>query len=402
MPFIDSQSYINIYYGGAGSGKSVFNAQKTVLDMMTGGRNYLVVREVYGTLEESFYNELIQAISQLGLNDFFKCKTSPLKITCYNGYQILFRGLDDIEKAMSIRPRQGVLTDILIEEATDISKKNFNKLTTRLRGKTEGKKKRFHLIFNPVIESHWIRKMFFDGTDEKFYQDKDLLILKTTHLDNSHLDPEDHKRYENYKQSDPYMYQVYTLGNWGVLKGLIFSQADWEIADLSEVQHHFPTNYHGQDFGWEDPKAYVRLAIDENTKTIYMLQEVGGSHITNMDFVPKIINIVGSDRLSCDSADANSIEEFKDLGIKNSRGVAKPKGSIVFGIQWLKNYHLIVDILCINTILELKGYSWLLDKAGESTGTPLDKNNHYIDAIRYALYNYMKSNGTIQGIQLPF
>ncbi|MCK5019018.1 MAG: PBSX family phage terminase large subunit, partial [Candidatus Peribacteraceae bacterium] len=210
----------------------MFKAQDTIMDIMKGGRNYLVVRQVYSTLEESFYNELLKVIDSFCLGEFFTCKKSHLKITCSNGYQILFRGLDKVDKVKSITPIKGTITDVLIEEATEISKKDYLTLTTRLRGKAKGIKKRIHLLFNPVLASHWIRKMFFKGVNEELHNTKKLLIVKSTHVNNDFLEKEDHERYEEYKDIDDYMYQVYTLGKWGVLKGLIFNTKNWRISDL--------------------------------------------------------------------------------------------------------------------------------------------------------------------------
>jgi len=399
IPHVDSQSKVNIYYGGAGAGKSVFKAQDLVMNMMKGGRNYLVVMAAYNTLADATYNEILKAIDSFGFTEYFTYKASPLKITCYNGYQILFKGLDKSEKLKGVTPRKGVLTDIWVEEADNVCKKDFLTLNTRLRGQSGGKVKRMHLTFNPTLATHWIRKTFFKNVDETFHKTDELLILKATHLDNKFLEPEDHERYEAYKETDNYFYQVYTLGNWGVLSGLIFNQKNWVQADLSDIRDNFAVCYYGMDFGYEHPKAFLQVAVAG--KTIYVLREVGGSHITNMEFVPKILPIIGGQRLSCDSAGANDVAEFKQLGVKGARGVKKPPGSVRYGIQWLKNYKIVIDKTCLGLIANMKAYSWLLDKTGGSTGEPKKVDDDYIDALRYALYNFMKANsGAIQGVNL--
>lgn len=391
LPYLNCQSKTQIFFGGAGSGKSVFNAQKILLDILKGDRNYLVIRKVYRTIEESVFNELEKASYQLGINRFFNFKSSPLKITCSNGHQILFRGMDDPEKVKSVTPKKGVITDIYIEEATEITEDDYNILLTRLRGKCDVIK-RTHLSFNPVLENHWLRKRFFTETDEKFHHTEELLILKTTHKDNEFLDDQDHEMYEGYKDIDIYLYEVYTLGNWGVLKGLIFKSSDWEIADLSKVKDLFNTYYNGQDFGFEDPKAYVRVAVRE--KNIYILHEVVERQVTNIEYVPKILPILNNELLTSDTQ-KNDKEEFKQLGVNNIRMAKKGSGSVVFGIQWLKNYKIIIDKRCKETIFEFKSYKWKTDKDGKSTGEPLDKNNHCIDALRYALEDYMRNVGPV-------
>jgi len=94
---------------------------------------------------------------------------------------------------------------------------------------------------------------------------------------------------------------------------------------------------------------------------------------------------------------------FRQFGAKGARPAKKGDGSIVFGIQWLHNWKIIIDISCKELILEFKAYKWLLDKFGESTGKPEDKHNHGIDALRYALENYMRANrGMIEQKHLSF
>lgn len=120
IPYLKDNTPTQIFYGGSSSGKSVFLAQRTVLDLMKGGRNYLVVRNVAKTIRGSVYNEIVKAISDMKLDSFFNVLKSELTITCINGYQILFCGLDDPEKIKSITPAKGVITDIWVEEATEI------------------------------------------------------------------------------------------------------------------------------------------------------------------------------------------------------------------------------------------------------------------------------------------
>lgn len=126
-------------------------------------------------------------------------------------------GLDDVQKIKSITPKKGVITDIWIEEATECDENDIKELTKRLRGITKGIKKRITLTFNPILRSHWIFKKYFGnfGDDDKEYRDENLLIQKTTYKDNRFLEQDDIDDLED--ETDEYFYQVYTLGNWGVL-----------------------------------------------------------------------------------------------------------------------------------------------------------------------------------------
>ena len=204
-----------ILYGGAGSGKSVFAVQRFLYRLLTLPLcNILVVRAVAATNRDSTYALFRQVISRWGLSELFSCKDSDLRISCANGNSVIFKGLDDTEKLKSITFPKGELTDIWIEEASEILEEDFNQLDVRLRGK--GSHKQMVLTFNPVSVLHWLKLRFFDRKDPR------ALVLKSTYKDNQFLD-EDYKRtLEGYKDTDPYYYSVYCLGEWGVLGQTIF------------------------------------------------------------------------------------------------------------------------------------------------------------------------------------
>lgn len=204
-----------ILYGGAGSGKSVFAVQRFLYRLLTLPLcNILVVRAVAATNRDSTYALFRQVISKWGLSELFSCKDSDLRISCANGNSVIFKGLDDTEKLKSITFPKGELTDIWIEEASEILEEDFNQLDVRLRGK--GAHKQMVLTFNPVSVLHWLKLRFFDRQDPR------ALVLKSTYKDNQFLD-EDYKRtLEGYKDTDPYYYSVYCLGEWGVLGQTIF------------------------------------------------------------------------------------------------------------------------------------------------------------------------------------
>lgn len=204
-----------ILYGGAGSGKSVFAVQRFLYRLLTLPLcNILVVRAVAATNRDSTYALFRQVISKWGLSELFSCKDSDLRISCANGNSVIFKGLDDTEKLKSITFPKGELTDIWIEEASEILEEDFNQLDVRLRGK--GAHKQMVLTFNPVSVLHWLKLRFFDRKDPR------ALVLKSTYKDNQFLD-EDYKRtLEGYKDTDPYYYSVYCLGEWGVLGQTIF------------------------------------------------------------------------------------------------------------------------------------------------------------------------------------
>lgn len=371
-----------IFFGGSSSGKSAFLAQRANVDILN-GRNYLVVRNVQRTQRQSTFNEIIKQMNAFGnIKKYFKINQSELNITCnLNNKQILFCGLDDVEKIKSITPIDGVLDTIWIEEATEIQYTDFKQLLKRLRGKSKFPK-RIVLSFNPVSKDNWIyRTLFKEWNDtDSFFKTSDKLILKTTYKDNSFLEPDDIKSLEN--EDDRYFHDVYTLGNWGVLGSVIFK--NWKMEDLSWLKDIADKTKNGLDFGFaRDPAGLTNTYYDKKKKTIYILDEIYEIELTNDILAEKIKNIIGDDVVVCDSAEPKSIKEIKIHKV-NAVAAEKGKGSINHGIQWLRQQKIIVDVNCQNHKNEFTKYKWKEDKNGLVLPVPVDRDNHLMDALRYA------------------
>lgn len=396
LPHLKNYARVQIYFGGSSSGKSVFLAQRVVLDLLAGGRNYLICRAVARTLKKSVFQEVKKVITAWGLWREFDKNESDLTITCGNGYQALFAGLDDVEKLKSITPAKGVLTDIWLEEATEAEENDIKQLMKRQRGGSEDTPKRFTLSFNPILQTHPIYINYFSdiawADDQKEYISDGLTILKTTYKDNKFLTEQDRKDLESEK--DKYFYDVYTLGNWGVLGDVIFT--NWIVADLSdpESEYHLPeaqrTNRrNGLDFGFGGAPAGMPVThYDQNHKRIYFFDELYEYGLTNDLLAVEIKKLIGGDPVICDSAEPKSIVELQNHGV-NAVGAQKGKDSVNFGIQWLQQQTLVIDKKCVKTKAEIQQYQWKKDKDGNSMKVPVDKNNHIIDGTRYAYENDM-------------
>jgi phage terminase large subunit len=389
IPFLNDDTRTQLLFGGSSSGKSYFLAQRDVLDVLKGGRNFLLVRNVKDTIRKSIYNEIVKAISFFKVNKYFTINKSDMVITCVNGYQILFGGLDDVEKIKSITPQKGVITDIRIEEATETDRDAVKQLYKRLRGISKDKK-RLTMSFNPILQDHWIYKDFFgiwDNSKQCCHGD-DIVILKTTYKDNRFLTPDDIKGLE--EEPDPYYYDVYTLGNWGVLGAVIFK--NWRSENCSEIRKIANKFKNGLDFGYgSDPAALIHTYYDKMRKRIYVLDEMYEKELTNDVLADKVKAIIGRQIVTCDSSEPKSIQELKNLSI-TAKGAIKGKDSVNFGIQWLQRQEIIIDISCQNTKNEFQQYKWREDKNGNVLNEPVDKLNHLIDGLRYAYEDEMKSN----------
>ena len=392
---LEAQHRTQIFFGGSSSGKSVFLAQRAVIDV-TQGRNYLIIRQVGKTIRRSVYNEIVKVINDFELSEYFKVNQSDLIITFIpTGSQMLFASLDDPEKIKSITPAKGVLTDVWVEEATETNSEAVRQLNKRLRGRSKHHK-RLTMSFNPIIQEHWIYKEHFGAWDDSktLYDDGRLLILKTTYKDNAFLADDDIYDLEN--ETDPYFYNVYTLGNWGVLGNVIFK--NWEVRDVNEDQ--LGTFYNGLDFGFaKDPAAVVRCAYHRSKKELYILDELYQTGLTNDLLAEEVLAMVGSEPITCDSAEPKSIQELRNEGVR-AYGVKKGKDSVQHGIQWLQQQKIIIAAKCVNTKREFQMARWKEDSHGNVMPVPVDKDNHLIDAIRYAMRDEM-SNTKMRVIKKP-
>lgn len=381
LPHLNNLSRTQIIYGGSSSGKSVFIAQRCVLDVAKGGRNYLVCRQVARTIKNSVFAQITRIINEWGLGNLFTVNKSDYIITCANGYQIIFVGLDDVEKIKSIVPAKGAWTDIWLEEATETDRASVKQLEKRQRGGDESTPKRMTLSFNPILQSHWIYSEYFSGLDDhEKHETETLSVLKTWYIHNRFLTPDDIRDLEN--ETDPYYYNVYTLGNWGVLGNVIFK--NWRTEDLLPMRDQFTNHKHGLDFGFSsDPAALIATHYDKAHKTIYVYDELYETGLTNDVLATILKEKVERRPVVCDSAEPKSIQELRGHGVL-ALPARKGKDSVLYGIQWLQQQTIVIDSRCINTRNELSQYKWKEDAAGNALPVPIDRNNHLIDALRYA------------------
>jgi phage terminase large subunit len=384
LPYLSDMARTQIYYGGSGSGKSVFLSQRCVYDLMRGDRNYLICRAVGRTIHNSVFNEVCKIIFDWNLNNLFTINKTDRIITCTNGYQAIFVGLDDTEKVKSITPKKGVITDVWIEEATECEENTVKDLYKRQRGGNEEIPKRLTMSFNPILQTHWIYERYFSAIEwedkQTEHKDEHTSILKTWYIHNGFLTTADIKDLEN--ETDKYYYQVYSLGNWGIIGNVIFT--NWRIEDLSEMHNQFTNRRNGLDFGFSiDPAAVSVSHYDRNHKTIYIYDELYETGLTNDVLAKEIVGMIGNELIICDSAEPKSIMELRQGGV-NSMGAKKGKDSVNFGIQWLQQQTIVIDKKCINAKNEIQQYKWKEDKNGNAIRQPVEKNNHLIDATRYA------------------
>ena len=396
LPYLDDETQTQIMYGGASSGKSYFLAERTVWDILKGKRNYLICRKVGKYIMKSVWIEVENIINAWGVRDLFDFNKSERVMTCKNNKQIIFTGLDEPQKLKSIRAKDGAITDIWIEEATEIDQADIKELEKRQRGGNDDTPKRMIFSFNPILQTHFLYSEYFEGvgwTDEQTqHRDGKLSILKTTYKDNQFLTGQDVDRLEN--ETDKYYFDVYTRGMWGVLGDVIFT--NWIVTDLHDAasEYYLPEaqrthRKHGLDFGFSsDPAAMPVTHYDKKRKRIYIYGELYELGLTNDLLATEAKKLIGGDRVTCDSSEPKSIQELRMHGL-NAHGAKKGKDSVLHGIQWLQQQTIIIDKRCVKAKAEFQQYQWKKDKDGNSIRQPMDKNNHIIDGTRYAYEDEM-------------
>ena len=365
----------------------------------------MVVRKTFRTIKDSCFAELKWAVSVLGVSKFWNIKESPLEMTYRpTGQKIYFRGLDDPLKITSITVDTGRLCWLWIEEAYEIaSEADFNILDESIRGTVEdGLFKQITITFNPWNENHWLKRRFFDerrGADENgaavfkeregtVSEDGEILAMTVNYMCNEWLDDSDRRMFERMKLEDPRRYQVAGLGCWGVCDGLIYER--WELRGFnveSIAKREGVRSAFGLDFGYtNDPSALFCGLVDLRERVIYVFDEMYGRGMSNMMIYDRVSEMgFSKEKIIADCANPKDIAELRELGLTRIRAARKGKDSINHGIQFIRNFRIVVHPKCVNFYTEISSYAWAADKSGKLTNKPSDSMNHLMDAMRYAM-----------------
>lgn len=378
-PYVkDYTTRFNVFYGGAGSGKSHFVAQKTLLKALQYKRKLLVIRKVGNTLKDSVWAMYLKLLYQMP-GVIKSINKSDYTIELINDSVILFKGLDDSEKVKSI---EGI-TDIVIEEASELIEDDFDQLNLRLRAKSG--MLQIHLMFNPISKANWVYRRFFaNGTPA------DTIVVHTTYKDNPHLPKEYIDSLLRLERTNPAYYKIYVLGDFATLDKLVFPVKTVRLVGADEVKD-LPF-WIGMDFGYtNDPTAITWGYVDRKNMRLYITGEYDKRGMTN-DVIATTLTSLGfaKERIVADSAEPKSIAELRRLGIRRITPAVKGPDSVKNGIDRLQRYDIIIDERCTNTVEEFENYTWIKDrKSGEYINQPIDTFNHHIDSIRYGTQNVM-------------
>ncbi|MBO1704177.1 PBSX family phage terminase large subunit [Eubacterium callanderi] len=352
------QRYV-IMKGSAGSGKSVDTAQSYILRLMDDkGRNLLCVRKSEVTNRDSTFAELVGAINRNGLAPYWKATMSPLQLICRaNGNSIIFRGMNDErqrEKLKSITFPQGKLTDVWLEEMTELTKDDVEIIDDRLRGDLpDGLFYQIKGTFNPVSKTHWIKHDFFD------IHSPDVLTHHSTYLDNQFIDAAYHRRMMRRKELDPEGYRIYGLGEWGEIGGLILT--NYIIEEFDRAPERFDNMVNAQDFGFNHANCIGEIGFKDGE--LYVCREIYECEKDTEELI-RLANKKGIRKkipMYCDSAEPDRIQMWKKAGYK-ARAVKKEPGSVHAQIDCLKQRKIHIHPSCVNTIKEIQQWKWKKDE----------------------------------------
>lgn len=386
--FWRSRDFYRVVKGSRGSKKSKTTALNFIVRLLKyPWANLLVVRRYSNTNKQSTYTDFKWACNVLKVSHLFKFNESLPEITLKEtGQKILFRGLDDELKITSITVDVGLLCWAWFEEAYQIETEDkFSTVVESIRGSLDAPDffKQITITFNPWNERHWLKRVFFDEETRR----EGTFAITTTFRVNEWLDEVDVKRYEGLYLTNPRRARIVCDGEWGVAEGLVYDNV--RVADFDKGELLKSGDYEvciGLDFGFtHDPTALVACLIGQGK--IYVFDE----HYQTGLITREVANVVKSKGyqtsvIVADSAEPRLIQELRgEHGIRRIKESRKGKDSVMAGVSKLQGYEIIVAPSCTHIMDEFYSYCYQRDKEGNWLNKPEDKNNHLMDALRYAL-----------------
>lgn len=374
--------------GGRGSTKSSFISIMIILGMMNNrDTNCVALRKVAANLKDSVYEQLIWAIDKLGVTQLWQCKLSPLEIVYIpTGQRILFRGADKPKKLKSTKVSKGYIRYVWYEECDEFTGeaeiRSINQ--SLLRG---GKKFTVFYSYNPPkSQRNWVNESVLDKRPDKRIHKSTYLSVPPSWLGDEFIMSAEHT-----KRVKPDVYRHEYLGEVTGTGGEIFTNLKIRTISDEEIKHFDKIN-RGIDFGYAaDPFVYTVCNFDKKHKILYIFDEIYKRGMSNEAAAKEIKRRTNyRQAIIADSAEPKSIDDMRKYGLP-MRGAKKGPDSIEYGIKFLQSLEMIVidKARCPETATEFLHYELEPDgNDGFKDGYP-DKNNHAIDAVRYAMEDEM-------------
>ena len=363
-----------VYYGGAGSGKSYFITQKIIIRCCREPIRVLVCRRYASTLRNTCFALFKEVLVKWQLTPYVKINESDFRIRFQNGSEIIMTGLDEETKLLSLAN----IAMVWVEEAQEVEKEKVEQLNLRMRGTAANQQ--IIMSYNPISKNHWL----YDFCEVN--PPKDFRYIHSTFRDNPFLNKEYIESLEELYIRNPAKARVFCDGEYGVdADGLVITNWRKEEFNPMELANLGYEHRAGMDLGWIDKSAIIDSLYDRQNKTIYVFNEFykSGCQLSELAQAIKDMKLTKT-KLYVDSAEARSIAYFKQEGI-NAYPCAKGSGSVKAGLMFLQDHLIVVHPSCQNFITELENFSYIKSKqTGEYTEDTTHEWSHAIDACRYA------------------
>lgn len=384
--------------GGRGSGKSSGISHIIVQMLMRYPVNAVGIRKVDNSIELSIFEQIRWAINEQGVSHLFRVNKSPMRITFLpRGNYMVFRGAMNPERIKSLKSSKFPFAIAWIEELAEF--KTEEEVTTitnsLLRGELEdGLFYKFFFSYNPPKRRQsWVNKKY-----ESSYQPANTFVHHSTYKDNPFISKQFVEEAEATRERNPKRYEWEYEGK-AIGSGIVpFDNLIVEAGSITdEMVASFDNIRQGVDFGYgPDPLAFVRWHYDKRRNGIYAIDELYGQKISNRTLANWVKQKgYESQEIVADSAEPKSIDELRsEHGLRRVVGAKKGPDSVQYGEEWLGD----LDFICIdplrtpNIAREFENIDYQTDKDGNPLPKLEDKDNHAIDATRYAFERDMKNN----------
>lgn len=371
--------------GGRGSGKSSFVSIEIILGIMQDPQaNAIIFRKVARTLRESVYNQMLWAIQLLGVAHLWRRGLSPMELVYQStGQRVLFRGADDPQKSKGLKLKNGFFKYLWFEELSEFH--GMQEIRTVTVSVVRGGSAVIFYSYNPPINiRNWVNR-------EQARKAAGRLVVHSAYLDlpPQWLGPDFLAMAQELKRANPRAYRHEYLGQATGTGAQVFDNITLRAISQQE-RASFDRICMGVDWGWyPDPFHWVKLHYDAARNKVYLLDELRAWRTPNAQTARALMErhgVTARDLITADSAEKKSVQEYRDLGLY-CRGAAKGPGSVEYAMKRLQSLaEIVIDPhTCPYAAEEFGSYEYHKDRAGEILGGYPDRDNHAIDAVRYAL-----------------
>lgn len=372
------------WMGSAGSSKSYTITQKLIIRACSQQIKILVCRRYGTTIRNTVFATFKEILNKWKLTPYVKINESDFRIRFCNGSEIIFLGLDDEAKLLSLNN----IGTVFVEEAYEVPQNMVEQLNLRMRGNVQNQQ--IILAWNPISRSSWLFKFSVEQPPANS------IFIHSTYKDNPFLSKEYIEALEELYVRNPQKARIFCDGQWGVdAEGLVFQ--NWKVEEFDPLELATTGLEHrcGCDFGFIDPSTIIPSLYDKENGKIYIYDEFykSGCQLDTLYEAMVQMNLTKT-KIYMDNAEPRSIDFFRRKGI-NAQPCLKGAGSVNSRIAFLQNNQIIIHPKCKNVIMEFENFSYEKTKDGTYKDTFTHQYSHSIDGLGYA-YSDIYSRGKLK------